>query len=96
MKIDIATIDKLASLCKLSYDENDKIQIKNDLEKIIGFMEKLNELDTQHVAPLISIIEERNVLRSDIAEITMSKDEAMKNVPIKDSDFIKVPKVVKK
>jgi aspartyl-tRNA(Asn)/glutamyl-tRNA(Gln) amidotransferase subunit C len=96
MKIDNALIEKLSDLAKLEFDDVSKKEIKEDLNKIIRFVEKLNELDTDGVEPLTYMTEEINNLRDDVAMITISKEDALKNAPEKDSDYFIVPKVLKK
>ena len=70
--------------------------MKADLEKIIGFVDKLSEIDTEGVDPLIYLSEEVNVLREDEVKAVISQVEALKNAPEKDSDYFKVPTVLKK
>ena len=70
--------------------------MENDLKKIIGFVNKLSEIDTDNVDPLIYLSEEINVLRKDNLTSNLSQQEALKNAPKKDSDYILVPKVIKK
>jgi aspartyl-tRNA(Asn)/glutamyl-tRNA(Gln) amidotransferase subunit C len=94
MKIDDALIDRLAELSRLEFEENEKAAIKTDLQKMLNFVDKLNEFDTEGVEPLIFMTEEMNRLREDVAEHTITKEEALKNAPKKDSDFFKVPKVI--
>ena len=96
MKIDNALIEKLSDLAKLEFDDVSKKEIKEDLNKIIRFVEKLNELDTDGVEPLTYMTEEINNLRDDVAMKTISKEDALKNAPEKDSDYFIVPKVLKK
>jgi aspartyl-tRNA(Asn)/glutamyl-tRNA(Gln) amidotransferase subunit C len=94
MKIDSKTVDKLADLAKLEFDESEKKEIINDLNRIVAFVEKLNELDTSNVEPLIYLSEDTNVMRDDVVKQEITQQEALKNVPVKDSDYIKVPKVI--
>lgn len=96
MKIDNALIEKLSDLAKLEFDDVSKKEIKEDLNKIIRFVEKLNELNTDGVEPLTYMTEEVNNLRDDVAMKTISKEDALKNAPEKDSDYFIVPKVLKK
>lgn len=96
MKIDNTLVEKLAHLAKLEFDEKEKNEIRADFENIVGFVEKLNELDTTGVEPLIYITDEKNRMRADQIIPSITKAEALSNVPVKDSDYIKVPKVVKK
>ena len=96
MKIANKLIQDIAALAKLEFDEQSAEQMKADLEKIIGFVDKLNEIDTEGVEPLIYLSEEVNVLREDEIKAVVSQVEALKNAPEKDSDYFKVPTVLKK
>jgi len=96
MKIDKKLISDLAKLAKLNFNEKSSKAMQNDLKKIIGFVNKLSEIDTDNVDPLIYLSDEINVLRKDNATSNLSQQEALKNAPKKDSDYILVPKVIKK
>ena len=96
MKIDKKLISDLAKLAKLNFNEKSSKAMQNDLKKIIGFVNKLSEIDTDNVDPLIYLSEEINVLRKDNLTSNLSQQEALKNAPKKDSDYILVPKVIKK
>ncbi len=96
MQVDDALIDKLARLSMLDFDAAEREEIKADLEKMIGFVDKLKELDTTGVEPLLHITAEVNVLREDIPGNMLSKEEALRNAPLHNNDFFLVPKVIKK
>ena len=96
MKITNKLIQDIAALAKLEFDEQSAKQMKADLEKIIGFVDKLSEIDSEGVDPLIYLSEEVNVLREDEIKAVVSQVEALKNAPEKDSDYFKVPTVLKK
>jgi aspartyl-tRNA(Asn)/glutamyl-tRNA(Gln) amidotransferase subunit C len=96
MKITEKEIDRLAELSKLQFNDEDKKAIAGDLDKIIAFIEKLNTVDTENVEPLLFITDEVNVLREDDVKIEVTQKEALKNAPLKDSDYIKIPKVLNK
>ena len=96
MEITNKLIQDIAALAKLEFDEQSAKQMKADLEKIIGFVDKLNEIDTEGIEPLIYLSEEVNVLREDEVKAVISQVEALKNAPEKDSDYFKVPTVLKK
>lgn len=96
MKIDNETVDKIAHLARLEFENESKQQIINDMNNMLGFIDKLNELDTQNIEPLVYMSEERNVLREDEVIHPISQAEALKNAPKKDSDYFKVPKVIEK
>jgi aspartyl-tRNA(Asn)/glutamyl-tRNA(Gln) amidotransferase subunit C len=96
MDISTETIDHLAHLARLEFKGAEKAAIKADLEKIIGFMDKLREIDTKDFEPLIFMSEELNRLREDLPQITLSQEEALRNAPKKDSDYFRIPKVLDK
>lgn len=93
-KIDLKTVDEIAHLARLEFDEKSKPEILNDMNRMLSFIDKLNELDTEKVQPLIYITDEKNILREDTPETTLSQKEALKNAPKKDSDYFKAPKVI--
>ena len=93
-KIDIKTVDEIAHLARLEFNDESKVEILNDLNRMLEWVDKLNELDTENVEPLIYMTEEKNILREDVPEITITQREALKNAPKKDSDYFKVPKVI--
>jgi aspartyl-tRNA(Asn)/glutamyl-tRNA(Gln) amidotransferase subunit C len=93
MKIDIHTVNKLARLSKLEFDEAAKEKMITDLNRMLDFVGKLDELDTTGIEPLIYMTENGLPLREDTVITTITQDEALKNAPKKDSDYFKVPKV---
>ena len=94
MKIDSTIVDKIASLSKLEFNGIEKERIAKDMNKMLVFVDKLQEVDTEGVAPLIHITSEVNVLRADVARIDITQKEALKNAPKKDSTYFKIPKVL--
>ena len=96
MEINDALVDKLAALSGLQFSETEKPVIKNDLEKMIRSVDKLNELDTTGVEPLMHITGNINVLREDEVVQGCSREEALLNAPLKGDQFFKVPKVISK
>ena len=96
MEINDSLVDKLAMLSRLQFSDTEKDAIKNDLEKMIHFVDKLNEVDTTGVEPLMHISNNVNILREDIVVQDYSRDQALQNAPLKDEQFFKVPKVITK
>jgi len=96
MSIDEKTVDQLAHLARLTFSTEEKAEIINDLNRMLGFVNKLNELNTDNVQPLVYVNEHTNFVREDEAHTYISQKEALKNAPNKDSDYFKVPKVVDK
>jgi aspartyl-tRNA(Asn)/glutamyl-tRNA(Gln) amidotransferase subunit C len=96
MEVNDLLIENLAKLSHLSFDEQEKKEIKADLKQMISFIEKLKELNTEGVEPLLHMSSNTNILRDDVVEGSISREEALKNAPDTDGIFFKVPKVIKK
>ncbi len=96
MKIDKETVDKIAHLARLELTEVEKERSIEELSEILSFMEKLNELDTSGVKPLIYMNEAVNVMRPDVVIQELTREEALKNAPLKNEEYIKVSKVIQK
>lgn len=96
MKITDQKIQELSHLARLNFEDKDQEKIKTDLERILNFCEKLNEVNTDHVEPLVYMSDRTNHLRDDVVKPSINKQEALKNAPDADSDYFRVPKVIKK
>jgi aspartyl-tRNA(Asn)/glutamyl-tRNA(Gln) amidotransferase subunit C len=96
MKVNDELVDKLANLARLEFNAQEKEEIKNDLQQMIGFIDKLNELDTTGVEPLLHMSGNINVLREDEVKGSISREDAFRNAPLHDEQFFKVPKVIRK
>lgn len=95
MDITDKTVDEIAHLARLQFEGEEKEAIKKDLNRMLEFMDVLNEVDTSSTDPLIYMTEETNVMRDDVIKSTITQEQALKNAPSKDSDYFKVPKVLK-
>jgi len=96
MEVTDAMIDKLAHLSRLQFGADEKEEIRNDLQRMIGFVEKLNELDLDQCEPLLFVSTETNVFRQDQVKGSISREAALRNAPVHDGEFFKVPKVIRK
>ena len=96
MIVNDASIEKLAHLSRLELKEAEKEEMKIELQKMIGFIDKLNELDTSGVEPLLHMSENVDIFRNDEVSGQISKEDVFKNAPLHDGNFFKVPKVIKK
>ena len=96
MNIDNETIAKMAHLARLEVKENEQASLLKDMNNILHFMEKLNELDTSSVEPLIYLTDEVNVFREDevLREITLQ--QSLQNAPQQDGAYFQVAKVIDK
>jgi aspartyl-tRNA(Asn)/glutamyl-tRNA(Gln) amidotransferase subunit C len=95
MEVNDALVENLCKLACLEFDAAGKQEIKKDLQNMIGFVEKLNELDLHDIEPLLYMGEEINVLRDDNPENPLGRSEALANAPEADNMYFKVPQVVK-
>jgi len=96
MNVNDELIDKIANLARLKFNSEEKEDIKKDLQQMIAFIDKLDELDTTGIEPLLHMSENVNVLREDEVSGTISREEAFSNAPLHDEQFFKVPKVIRK
>lgn len=96
MIIDKNTVYKVADLARIAIKDNEVDALTKEMNKILTFMEKLNELDTDGVEPLVYMNEETNVWREDIAKNEISVEEGLKNSAVHNESFFLVPKIIEK
>ena len=96
IKVTKDLINNLSELSKLSFDQKQSQQIKFDLEKMLEFVNTISQINTDNVEPLVYVNEETKLLRKDEVKDSLSQTDALKNAPEKDSDYFKVPVVLKK
>ncbi|WP_411274648.1 Asp-tRNA(Asn)/Glu-tRNA(Gln) amidotransferase subunit GatC [Daejeonella sp.] len=96
MKIDLDTIEKVAHLARLEVKEEEKQGLLDDMNRILTFMDKLNEVNTENVEPLVYMNEEVNIFRDDEVKPTISRTEGLRNAPSQDGKYFRVAKVINK
>lgn len=94
MQIDKNLILKLETLARLELSDAERDKLQGSLNDILRMVEKLDELNTEGVAPLVYINEDVNVLRDDVVKNELSREDALKNAPAQNGVFFKVPKVI--
>ena len=94
MPIDKNQVKKVAKLSRISLDESKIDSLSKDLDSIISFVEKLNELDTKEIKTLKSITNKTLETRNDVVDDGKIKNDILKNSPEKNEDFFIVPKVI--
>jgi aspartyl-tRNA(Asn)/glutamyl-tRNA(Gln) amidotransferase subunit C len=94
MTVNTDLISRLEHLARLELSEAERGSLQNDLSNILGMVEKLQELDTSKVEPLVYMNEEVNVWREDEVKYQVEREAALKNAPDQDGTFFKVPKVI--
>lgn len=96
MQVDEQLVLRLEKLARLQLSEEEREVIQGDLNKILGMVDKLKEIDTDNVEPLIYMNEEVNVLREDVVKNQTPREDALRNAPAEDGTYFKVPKVISK
>lgn len=96
MEITTELVGNLANLSKLSFDQTGSAEIRNDLQKMVGFIEQLQSVDTNGIEPLLHMGDAVNILRQDQIQGSIDRKEALLNAPLADDAFFKVPTVIKK
>ena len=91
VNIDVRNVAKLA---RLDLTDEEINQFSRELSSILGYIEKLNELDTENVEPLAHCLPVHNVLRADEIKQSLENDKALSNAPQKEDEYFKVPKIL--
>ena len=94
MSVSRKDVEHIAELARLKFNKEELENFTNQLNEILTYVEKLNELDTENVEPLSHPVENNNVFRDDIVKPSIQKNEALKNSPENDENFFRVPKVI--
>lgn len=91
MSISKETVEHVAELSRLSFSEDELAMMTTQLGNIINMVEKLEEVDTTGVAVTTNVIHDMNLYRDDVKGEVVARDELMKNVPVHEDGYIKVP-----
>ena len=96
MKVTNKLISDLAELAKLRFNKSENEKMKSDFKNMLDFIDKLSEVNTKNIEPLIYLSDEINSLREDNISIKLSKEMALKNSTSNNSDYFTVPTILKK
>jgi len=94
MKVSKKDIEHIAKLARLKFNDEEANKMQDEMNKILEYVEKLNELDTSEIEPLTHVLDLKNVTREDVVEQTLTADDMLKNAPSKTEKFFRVPKVI--
>ena len=94
MKADRNLILKLENLARLELTDAEREKLQGSLSDILTMVEKLEELNTEGVEPLVYINEEVSILREDVVKNQLSQSDALKNAPDHNKKHFRVPKVI--
>ena len=92
--IGIEDVEYVARLAQLNLDDDAKKRLAGDLSEILSYMDKLNELDTTDIEPMLHVLDVSNVFRDDVIGESLSQDEALRNAPETDGEFFLVPRIL--
>ncbi|XEC94129.1 Asp-tRNA(Asn)/Glu-tRNA(Gln) amidotransferase subunit GatC [Paenibacillus tarimensis] len=94
MSITIKDVEHVANLARLDLSENEKERFTGQLNAILKYAEKLNELDTEQVEPTSHVLPITNVMRSDEARPSAPVEKVMQNAPDEEDGQFRVPAVL--
>ncbi len=92
--IDIDQVRKVANLARLQLTEAEQQQFTGQLNRILEYVQQLDELDTKDVAPTTRAIEVSNITRPDQLEVFAEREAILNSAPDREEDFFKVPKIL--
>lgn len=92
--LDQAQVRNVAKLARLELTDQEVEQFSVELSAIIGYIEKMNELNTDDVEPLAHCLPVHNVFRVDEPKQSLDVEKALQNAPQRADDYFKVPKVL--
>ena len=92
--IDIDLVRHIGRLSRIELTDDQARTFSTQLADILEFFDKLQELDTENVEPLVGAVGLQNVLADDVLAESLTTDQALANAPARDSEFFKVPKVI--
>ncbi len=95
MEINKETLNHISSIANIILDEEKAKSMIKDLKSISNWINKISELETNKISPLIHMSVEENILREDVAVTPIKQQEALINAPEKDSNYFRVPSVIK-
>jgi len=87
-------VEYIAELARLTFKKEELESFTHQLNEILSYVDKLNELNTENVEPLSHPVENINVFRNDELKPSITTEDALKNAPYKTDEFFKVPKVI--
>ncbi len=94
MEITEKNVEHIASLSKIKSDQNSNKAFTDQLKKILKYIEKLNELDTDQIEPTLHVLSLQNVFKEDLIQNIFSEENSSENAPCFDKGHYQVPKII--
>ncbi len=93
-KLSKADVDYVARLAQLTVSDETKERLVNELGEILAYMDKLNELNTDGIEPMMHVLDMTNVYREDVVEPSLEREAALQNAPRTDGVYFMVPRIL--
>ena len=93
-KVTKQDVEHIAALAQLSLDEGTKARLVREMDEILGYVDKLNELDTSSIEPTMHALEMTNVYRDDVVAPSVGRESALMNAPKTDGEYFLVPRIL--
>ncbi len=94
MRVAIEDVDKIGRLARLSFSVAEKAALAHDLDRILDYVNMLDELDLTEVPPTFHVLDAINVFRADTVEPSLPREEVLRNAPRSKQGYFSVPKVI--
>lgn len=94
MAVSKSDVEYVAGLARLNFNEDEKLELMKDLNSVLEYMEKLNELDTDNVDIIVNPYYIENKFREDEVLPSMSEKDVLKNAPQNLEEYVVVPKIL--
>lgn len=94
MSITKKDVEHVAMLARIELTEEEKERFTKDFNDILGFVNKLNELDTENVPPTAHVLDLQNVFREDVVAPSLEREKALENAPEQKDGLFSVPKII--
>ncbi len=93
-KITLEDVEYVASLAQLTLDDEAKQRLLKEMGDVLAYVDKLNELDTDGVEPMMHVLDISNVFREDVVTGSLDHDDALRNAPKTDGAYFLVPRIL--
>lgn len=94
MEVTVKDVEYVAELARLKFDEENSKKLTRDLNEILGYVNKLNELDTNSIKISINPVYIENAFREDELKESLTREDVLQNAPQRENGYFKVPKVI--
>ena len=94
MKLTQKEAEYVADLARIQVSEAEKEELSHQLSTILTYMEELNQVDTEGISTMTSVVSQTNVLREDEVRESVPQDKAVRNAPVAKDGMFQVPKII--